>query len=199
MARTRKTPRDFPDDDGVIDAALALAATQGWYAVSMRALADRLGVDLAALARRYRDPDAIADLVFTRARDAMLRQSDPDLPPRHRVERALWRWFDALAPHRKAAVAMLRAKLHPPHVHHWAPMPFHLSRLIWWLREAALLDAPLLDAPPHGAWGRRRQLEEVVLSGIFLAALASWSTDASEGQARSRRRMAALGYLQGRA
>ncbi|MBL8707047.1 MAG: hypothetical protein JNM30_19490, partial [Rhodospirillales bacterium] len=101
---------------------------------------------------------------------------------RHRVERALWRWFDALAPHRRAAVAMLRAKLHPPHVHHWAPMPFHLSRLIWWLREAALLDAQ----------GRHRQLEEVVLSGIFLAALASWSSDATEGQAQTRRRVARL-------
>jgi len=182
MARARKTPRGFPDADGVIDAALALAATRGWYGVSMRALADRLGVDLAALAARYRDPDAIADLAFARARDAMLRQSDPDLPPRHRVERALWRWFDALAPYRQAAVAMLRAKLHPPHVHHWAPMPFHLSRLIWWLREAAQLDAE----------GRRRQREEIVLSGIFLAALASWSRDASEGQALTRRRVARM-------
>ena len=129
-----------------------------------------------------RDPDAIADLVFARARAAMLCESDPDLPPRHRVERALWRWFDALAPDRKAAVAMLRAKLHPPHVHTWAPLPFHLSRLIWWLREASLLDAG----------GRRRQAEEIALSALFLAALASWAGDASAGQSLSRRRVARL-------
>ena len=182
MARARKSGLGSPDDGRVLDAALALAATRGWYAVSMRDLADRLGIGLAALAGRYRDPDAIADLLFARAQRAMLSERDPDLPPRHRVERALWRWFDALAPHRRTAVAMLRAKLHPPHVHHWAPMPFHLSRLIWWLREAAQLDAQ----------GRRRQLEEVVLSGIFLAALAAWSTDASEGQARTRRRVGRL-------
>lgn len=179
MARTRNAERA---DDAVVDAALALAATRGWYGVSMRDLADRLGIDLAALAERYRDPDAIADLLFARARAAMLLPAGPGQSPRDRVEHALWRWFDSLAPHRQVAVAMLRAKLHPPHVHHWAPMPFHLSRLIWWLREAAQLDAQ----------GRRRQLEEVVLSGIFLAALASWSTDATEGQARSRRRVAAL-------
>jgi len=182
MARGKPSRRGFPADSQVADAALALAAERGWYAVSMRRLAERLGVDLAALAARYRDPDAIADLVFARARAAMLCESDPDLPPRHRVERALWRWFDALAPDRKAAVAMLRAKLHPPHVHTWAPLPFHLSRLIWWLREAALLDAS----------GRRRQAEEIALSALFLAALASWAGDASAGQSLSRRRVARL-------
>ncbi len=182
MAKTGKSTRAIPAAERVADAALALAAAGGWYAVSMRDLAARLQVDLAALAAHYRDPDAIADLVFARAQEVMLAETDPDLPPRRRVERALWRWFDALAPHRKAAVAMLRAKLHPPHPHHWGKLPFHLSRLIWWLREAALLDAQ----------GRRRQHEEVVLSGIFLAALASWAADASEGQARTRRRVARL-------
>jgi len=182
MARRRKAETIFPSDDAIVDAALDLAATQGWYAVSMRDLAARLKLDLATLAAQYRDPDAIADLVFARAQAAMLAASDADLPPRHRVERALWRWFDALAPHRRATVAMLRAKLHPPHPHHWVPLPFHLSRLIWWLREAAGLDAQ----------GRRRQREEIVLSGIFLAALASWATDASEGQALTRRRVARL-------
>ncbi len=182
MPRTTKVAQVFPSPDRVVDAALDLAAVQGWYAVSMRDLAGRLEVDLAALAERYRDPDAIADLLFARARAAMLLPDDRGQSPRDRVERALWRWFDSLAQHRQAAVAMLRAKLHPPHVHHWAPMPFHLSRLIWWLREAAQLDAQ----------GRRRQLEEIVLSGLFLAALASWSTDDTQGQARTRRRVARL-------
>lgn len=182
MPPTKTKHRDVPAPAAVIDAALALAASRDWYAVSMRDLAARLNVDLAALALHYRDPDAIADLVFARAQTAMLAETDPDLPPRHRVERALWRWFDALAPQRKAVVAMLRAKLHPPHPHHWGKLPVHLSRLIWWLREASLLDAQ----------GRRRQREELALSGVFLAALASWSTDTSEDQARTRQRVARL-------
>jgi AcrR family transcriptional regulator len=161
----------------VADAALALAATTGWYDLPMRDLARRLGVGLDALAARYRDPDAIADVVFVRARDAMLAAPPPgDLGPRARVERAMLRWFDALAPHRRVAVQMLQAKLHPSHAHHWAPLPFHLSRLIWWLREAAALDAA----------GPRRQAEEIALSGIFLAVLAAWGCDASEGQRLSR-------------
>lgn len=165
----------FPAPDGVADAALALAQETGWYDLPMRRLADRLNVSLAALAAHYRDPDAIADLVFARARAAML-QARPRGAPRERVERAMLAWFDALAPHRAVAVEMLRAKLNPSHAHHWVPLPFHLSRLIWWLREAASLDAT----------GRCRQAEEIALSAVFLAALACWTCDASDGQARTR-------------
>jgi AcrR family transcriptional regulator len=176
-SRTKRSPSTapFPEPDRVADAALEMAAETGWYDLPMRALAARLGVSLSALARRYRDPDAIADLVFARARDAMLGIGSAG-GPRVRVERAMLAWFDALAPHRPVAVQMLRAKLHPPHLHHWVPLPFHLSRLIWWLREAAALDAT----------GRRRHAEEIALSTIFLAALASWAFDDSPGQRRTR-------------
>jgi AcrR family transcriptional regulator len=173
--KRRASTRAFPAPDRVADTALDLAAEAGWYDLKMRALAEALGVSLAALARHYRDPDAIADLVFARARTAMLSTRAKG-SPRLRVESALLAWFDALAPHRRVAVAMLRAKLNPSHAHHWAPLPFHLSRLIWWLREAAALDAT----------GRRRQAEEIALSAIFLSALACWACDESTGQARTR-------------
>lgn len=171
--------------DRVVRAALAMAAKAGWYGLPMRDLARRLGVGVDALARRYRDPDAIADLVFVQARDAMLAPraaSFARLEPRERVERAMLRWFDHLAPHRRVAAEMLLAKLHPSHAHHWAKLPFHLSRLIWWLREAALLDAT----------GTRRQKEEIALSAIFLAVLAKWAVDDSQNQTRTR---ALLGRL----
>jgi len=177
--------RDLLAPDRVAAAALALAEETGWYDLPMRDLARRLGVGLDALAARYADPNAIADIVFARARDAMLadgRTPRGGVPPRQRVEQAMLRWYDALAPHRRVAAQMIGAKLHPSHAHHWAPLPFHLSRLIWWLREAAALDAT----------GRRRQAEEIALSGIFLAMLAAWSCDASEGQARSRALLARL-------
>ena len=180
MSKPRATARARADKlarDRVADAALELAAEPGWYDLKMRDLALKLGVGLDALARRYPDPDAIADLVFSRARDAMLAPQAPGfarLKPRDRVERVVLRWFAALAPHRRVAAEMLRAKLRPTHAHHWAKLPFHLSRLIWWLREAALLTAT----------GPRRQAEEIALSAAFLAALAVWSLDAD--QARSR-------------
>ena len=173
----KQAPSDPLERDRVADTALGLAAETGWYDLRMRDLAARLGVGLNDLARRYPDPDAVADAVFARARDAMLAPQAPGfarLKPRDRVERAMLSWFAALAPHRRVAAEMLRAKLYPTHAHHWAKLPFHLSRLIWWLREAALLTAT----------GPRRQAEEIALSAAFLAALAAWSLDAD--QARSR-------------
>jgi hypothetical protein len=56
------------------------------------------------------------------------------------------------------------------------PLVFNLSRSIHWLREAALLDAV----------GRRRQMEEVGLTALFLMTLAVWLRDATPGQARTR-------------
>lgn len=190
MAKARATnPRSGAGDklarERVADAALKLAAKTAWYDVSMRDLARTLGVGLDELAGRYRDPDAVADAVFARARDAMLGRRPPGfarLGPRQRVERAMLGWFDALGPHRRAAVGMLAAKLHPGHAHHWAPLPFHLSRLIWWLREAALLDAT----------GPRRQAEEIALSAVFLAVLAAWALGGDGGEARARALLARL-------
>jgi AcrR family transcriptional regulator len=79
----------------------------------------------------------------------------------------------------RALQEMLRpsAKLHPPHPHHWVPMIFSLSRLIQWLREVALLEAG----------GRRRQVEEVGLTLLFLATLRVWLADSSEDQEDTRR------------
>ena len=62
--------------------------------------------------------------------------------------------------------------------------PLVVPRLIHWLRDAALLDAS----------GRRRQMEEIGLTMLFLGTLAVWRNDASEGQAETsawlRRRLA---------
>jgi hypothetical protein len=56
-------------------------------------------------------------------------------------------------------------------------MIFNLSRTIQWLRDAGGLDAG----------GRRRQIEEIGLTGLFLATLAVWSRDDTLGQERTRR------------
>jgi hypothetical protein len=55
-------------------------------------------------------------------------------------------------------------------------MIFNLSRTIHWLRDAALLDAG----------GRRRQVEEIGLTALFLAALVVWQRDDSPDQASTR-------------
>ena len=169
--------------DRIVDTALDLAEEDGWGAVRLRRVADRLGLPLAALSAEFRDTDAVANAWFARATAAMLAPPPRGFagrPAAERLERIMLRWFDARAPRRRVTGAMLAAKLHPPHPHHWIPLVFELSRTVQWLREAALLDAT----------GRRRQIEEIGLTALFLATLRHWLADESPGQKATRAALA---------
>jgi AcrR family transcriptional regulator len=180
-ASKRKTaPRDEELAARIVDTAIAMAEEEGWDNVRLRRVADALGITLAELGRHFRDLDAVADAWFARARAAMLAPLEPEfagLAARERLKILIWRWFDALAPHREVTVQMLRTKMWPYHPHHYVPMIFNLSRTIQWLRDAGGLDAG----------GRRRQIEEIGLTGLFLATLAVWARDDTLGQERTRR------------
>ena len=163
----------------IVDAALDLAEEVGWDAVRLRAVAGRLGVPLAALRAEFRDADAVANAWFGRAGAAMLApqpKRSAALPASERVHRVMMRWFDALAPHRAVSGQMLSAKVYLPHPHHWAPLIFDVSRTVQWIREAAILDAV----------GRRKQVEEIGLTLLFLAVLRRWLGDKSPGQEETR-------------
>ena len=182
MADTRrKTPRREEDLAArIVDTAITMAEEGGWDNVRLRRVAGALGITLAELGHCFRDLDAVADAWFARAPAAMLAPLEPEfagLPARERLKILIWRWFDALAPHREVTVQMLRTKMWPYHPHHYVPMIFNLSRTIQWLRDAAGLDAG----------GRRRQMEEIGLTGLFLATLAVWARDDTLGQERTRR------------
>jgi AcrR family transcriptional regulator len=180
-ASKRKTaPRDEELAARIVDTAIAMAEEEGWDNVRLRRVADALGITLAELGRHFRDLDAVADAWLARARAAMLAPLEPEfagLAARERLKILIWRWFDALAPHREVTVQMLRTKMWPYHPHHYVPMIFNLSRTIQWLRDAGGLDAG----------GRRRQIEEIGLTGLFLATLAVWARDDTLGQERTRR------------
>ena len=163
----------------IVDTAIELAEDVGWGNVRLREVARRLGISLAELETLYRDQDAIANAWFGRAWRAMLVPPPQDfeaMPAEERLHLIMMRWFDALASHRKVTGQMLKEKLHLPHAHHWVPMIFNLSRTIQWLRDAAILDAG----------GRRRQIEEIGLTMLFLATLAVWQRDRSPGQEDTR-------------
>ena len=176
----RARPRSSKDlGRRIVDTAIELAEEVGWSGVRLREVAARLGISLTELQDRYRDLDGVADAWFARAWQAMLGPPPKDfasLPAEARLHVLLMRWFDALASHREVTDQMLREKLYASHPHHWAPMIFNLSRTIHWLREAALLDVG----------GRRRQVEEIGLTALFLATLAVWQRDESPDQARTR-------------
>jgi AcrR family transcriptional regulator len=171
-------PAQDPVAERILDAALAEAEADGWYDLRLAAVAARAGLPLAAVLDHYRDADAIADAWFARALAAMLAGDPPDPAdaPSQRVETVLMRWFAAQQPHRRAAGAMLRAKLHLSHPHHWVPMVFSLSRLVHWVLEAARLDAR----------GLARQAEEVGLTLVLLRALPVWQRDPTPGLERTR-------------
>jgi len=163
----------------VVDTALEEAERVGWSEVQLSNVGARLGISLAEIEHHFRDKDAVANVLFDRAWQAMLQPVPDDFADWRAQDRLyflLMRWFDALAPHRTVVAEMLQDKLYPSHPHHWVPMIFNLSRTVHWLRDAALLDAG----------GRRRQVEEIGLSGLFLATLWVWVRDDSDGQARTR-------------
>jgi len=168
-------------EDRVVDAALELAEEGGWEKVRLHRVADRLGVSLGDLRLHYRDLDAVADAWLARADRAMLERRDDagfaELAPRERLYAAITRWLDTLVGHRRVTGEIFRAKLYPGHPHHNLALVMWLSRTAQWLREAAQLDAG----------GRRRQVEEIGLSALFVATLALWLRDGSDNQERTRR------------
>jgi AcrR family transcriptional regulator len=167
-------------DQRILDRTLGLAAEVGWEGVRLRRVAEDLGITLPELRSRTRDLDAIADAWFRRALDAMLAIREggfADLPARERVYLVMVRWFESQRDQRAVVGQMLSAKLYPSHPHHWVPAIFHLSRLIQWVRDAACLDSP----------GRRRQVEEVGLTLLFLATLRVWLRDETDDLAITRR------------
>jgi AcrR family transcriptional regulator len=169
--------------DRIVDTAIDLAEQEGWEGLRLRKVAERCGVDLIDVLSQFRDIDAVADAWFERALAAMLQPPEPDLPGRpasERVHAVMMRWFEANATHRRVTGEMIRTKLYASHPHHWVPMVFSLSRLIHWMREAAILDAG----------GRRRQAEEIGLTLVFLSTLREWLRDGTPGHEHTRRYLA---------
>lgn len=179
----------------ILDAALERAEETGWGGLRLHDVAARMGLPLAELRAVYRDKDAIADAWFARADAAMLAAPSADfaeLAPPERLQRVIMAWLGALAGHRRLSGEMIAEKMWPFHPHHNIGLVLATSRTVQWIREAARLDAV----------GRRKQMEEIGLSALFLATMAFWLNDASAHQARTRawleRRLAGADRLMGR-
>jgi AcrR family transcriptional regulator len=169
-------------DTLLLEKTLALAEAEGWAEVRLSRVAERAGVPLVEVGRRFHDVDAIANAWFGRARLAMLAVPADELQglaADGRLARVIERWLDTLAAHRRVSGEMLRAKLYPSHPHHWVPLIFDLSRLVH----------DMLDAGRVEGRGRLRQAQEVGLTLIVLGTLRDWLRDESAGQERSKARL----------
>jgi AcrR family transcriptional regulator len=185
MARKAKAARGAPHDpaQAIMAVALEQAARTGWERLRLFDVAAALDLSLADIYRYYRDTDAIAEAWLAKADRAMLAPQDAGfaaLARTQRVERVILRWLDTLAPHRTVTRQILIGKLYPGHPHFIAALLVRLSRTVQWVREAALLRS----GPPL------RQLEEIALTWLFVATVAVWAFDGSEGQQTTRRFLA---------
>jgi AcrR family transcriptional regulator len=163
----------------ILNTALDLGERLGWDAVHMHEIAEELGISLAELQAHYDTKDAIAEAWFDRADTALLALPESPgwqaLEPRRRLNGAIRAWLDSLAPHRRLTVAMLGYKLQPDHLHLQVLGLLRVSRTVQWIREAALL--------PSVGW--RREVEEVLLTWIYLSTFIRWLRDESPGSART--------------
>ncbi|MDP3762354.1 MAG: TetR family transcriptional regulator [Ramlibacter sp.] len=165
----------------IVHAALRLAEQAGsWDAVHVHAVAREAGMSLEELRRHFGDKDAIAGGFFDIADAALLacfrRPGWGELAIRERLYRAITAWLDALAPHQRTVAGMLGYKLHPEHVHLQVRGVARISRTAQWIRETAML--------PSVGW--RRELEEAVITTIYLTTFSRWLMDRSPGTESTR-------------
>ncbi len=167
--------------DAIIDAALDLAAVQGWRDSTLGDIARHAKLSLADLYRHYPSKTAILAGFARRVDIAVLSGTDPEESeetPRERLFDVIMRRFDALGPHREAVRAILRdAGREPVATLCGAGGPFRRS--LRWMLEAAGLRAS----------GLRGEVRICGLGFIYLSVLRVWLDDDSEDMAKT---MAAL-------
>ena len=138
-------------------------------------------MDLDELRRHFDDKDAIADGFFDIADAALLDVSKQPgwdaLPIRERLFRAIMAWIEALAAHRRLVPGMLGYKMHPEHIHLQVRGVARISRTAQWIRETAML--------PSTGW--RREVEEAVITTIYLTTFSRWMVDSSRDAESTRR------------
>lgn len=114
-------PRESTDNgpDGrrrrIVDAALRLAATEGWRDLGMARIAEAAGVSLAELHAAFPIRGCILDAFIRRIDEQVLAAGPADSSDgvRDRLFELLMRRFDALAPHKAAVAAILRDIIDP--------------------------------------------------------------------------------------
>lgn len=168
----------------IVLGALRLAqAAGGWDAVHLHAVAREAGVTMEELHRHFPYKDRITEGLFDMADAALTAAADaqnwPRLALRERLFITMAAWLDTLAPHRRIVTDMLGYKMHPEHIHLQVGGVARISRTVQWWREVAL--------SPSTGW--RRELEETVLTTIYLTTFARWMTDSSPGAAHARRQL----------
>jgi AcrR family transcriptional regulator len=166
--------------DRIIDAALALIATQGWRALSLAAIAAAAGLPILQVYRIFRSKQAILCGLYRRVDEIVLAElpaAEADERPRDRLFDLLMRRFDALRPHKPAFDVLRREMPGDPVTALCAGAA--LLRSMRWMLEAA-------DIPTGGVRG---VVAVRLAAAAYLSTMRVWQRDDSPDLART---MAAL-------
>jgi AcrR family transcriptional regulator len=181
--RKRKAAPAGSPLDRAIDAALRLAARQGWARTTLAEIAAEAGLSLAELHGLVAGKGAILDAFARRVDRVVLVGTPASLatePPRDRLFDVLMRRLDALGPHKDSLRAILGSCAADPFGITWGAC--RLARSMRWMLEAAGIPAT----------GCRGRLRVKALSVGYACVLRVWLRDDSQDLAKT---MAALDRL----
>ena len=174
--RGRNSGSSPSEADRIIDAALALVATEGWRQVSLAAIAAAAGLPILQVYRIFRSKQAILAALYRRV-DAIVLAEPPaaeaDERPRDRLFDLLMRRFDALQAYKPALDVLRRELLHDPPTALCAGVS--LLRSMRWMLEAA-------DIPTSGVRGA---VAVKLATAAYLSAMRVWQRDDSPDLART--------------
>jgi AcrR family transcriptional regulator len=174
--RGRNSGASPSEADRIIDAALALVATEGWRQVSLAAIAAAAGLPILQVYRIFRSKQAILAALYRRV-DAIVLAEPPsaeaDERPRDRLFDLLMRRFDALQPYKPALDVLRRELPHDPPTALCAGVS--LLRSMRWMLEAA-------DIPTSGVRGA---VAVKLATAAYLSAMRVWQRDDSADLART--------------
>jgi AcrR family transcriptional regulator len=150
----------------IVDAALALAARQGWARTSLADIAAEAGLPLLDVYTHFRSKPAIFAAFLARIDQVVLAgESEPGEKPRDRLFDTLMRRFDALQPHKDAVRAMLRDGPADP-LGALCAAPAFLRSIAW-----------MLEASGIGTGGLRGRFRTNLVAAIYLSVMRTWLAD----------------------
>ena len=171
----------------VVQAAMSLAAVQGWRDTTMADIADQAGLSLVDMRELYASKTAILAGLIRQTDDAILRGSDGDMaaePVRDRLFDVIMRRLDALAPYKEGLAAVAREL--PRDSCALACLAAGPGRRsLQWMLEAARIQP----------WGFAAPLQIKGLGLVYLSVFRVWLDDDGEDLSKT---MAALDKALGR-
>jgi AcrR family transcriptional regulator len=170
MAKKQEPPKTAKADlrRRMIEAALTLAARQGWRGTGLSAIAAEAGLPLHEAYALFRSKAAILDGFLRQVDEAVLAGAGgaDDEPARDRLFDTLMRRFDALQPHKPAVRMLLRDGIGDPQTLLALP---GLMRSMTWMLEASGISAA----------GWRGKLRVQILAALYLSVLRVFLDDDS--------------------